>query len=361
MTSLRLMVAHMGFLFSHGQDQPNVSSKGSHVAVVPQLSCPDCSFNAGALMEFTEDYHVVAMQGSLLNETTRSLSDLSGGAVGAHGTIALNVRQLQVRLTLHEADPASAPLPTSADIDLLVDGTLHQASLRVSSAMANACITGVVPDEPHPLEDQLQMIEAMTPIMVRQEGHRGSLDGEDVIVLTPPLLPWQTVDDYNGVATMVDANSSSLAMVRLPPTVHWPVPIGIRFTNYQASADFPTATCTIAEERAAQELLSDPEVRAHLQSRLRQLEQHALAFRSVTPTGHVFANMPVNLAGMFLPETAATSDIDMVEAVRFGKGRDHVLVFTSVVAGLIAAVAGTILHKAFHGVEDVEEYEGLGA
>lgn len=363
MTSFRLMVVHMGFLLSHGQNPSDLRDEGSHVAVTPQLSCPDCSFNAGALMEFTEDYNVVAIQGSLSNETTLSLSDLTEGAVGAHGTIALNVRQLQVRLTLHEVAQNANPVVRSADVHVFVDGTSRQASMHVSSSMVSACITGVVPNVPHPREDQLQMIEAMTPIMVRQEGHRGSLDGEDVIVLTPPLLPWETIDDYDGVATMVDANSSSLAMVRLPPLTPMSseqVPLGIKFSNYQASAQFPAVECTIAEERAAQELLSDPEVRAHLQSRLRQLEQYALAFRSVTPTGHVFASIPVNLADMFLPESAAASDIVMVEAVHQGKGLDHVLVFGSVVLGLIASVVGTILHKVFHVKEDMEEYETLG-
>lgn len=333
-----------------------------------EASCPNCNFNASVLEDFTQDFTFVSVQGSILDTTTTTLRHATGDTIEAHGTIALNVRHMQSQLTLHGV--RHHPHGT-ADWDILVNGVSHTASLHISSPRLNACVSANLPPVHAPEDQQLQMVEQMAPMMVQQSGHHGTLDGDGVVVLSQPIPPWESPDTYDGVAVDFNDQSSHLALLRFPrshQTEHALAPasnhsitqLGVKFSNYRPSTNFVDVGCTIAGQAAAQELLSDPEVRAHFEGRLRQLEQHAVALRSIAPVAHVFAAIPTNLVDIFLPESSAMSDMDMLEAAH-SNGNVHSWVLTSLIMGLTAAVGGVLLHKALRGEQEVDMYENLEA
>jgi len=259
------------------------------------------------------------------------------------------------------------------DWDILVNGLSRQASLHLSSSRLNACLSANLPPVHAPADQQLQMVQQMAPMMVQQVGHPGSVDGDDVIVLSQPIPPWETLDSYNGPAVDVDSQTSHLVLLRFPEDQgieHGFAPLsrpgqtisqlGVKFSNYRASTSFADSTCTIEGQTAAQELLSDPEARAHLEGQLRQFEQHATSLRSIAPVSHVFNAVPTNFVDMFLPESSAMSDLDMLEKVH-SNGNIHSWVLSSLVLGLTAAVGGVLIHKAIHGEDEVDVYENLEA
>merc|ERR1740117_1037449 len=100
---------------------------------------------------------------------------------------------------MHEASHSDGDHPhQTVDWNILVNGVSRQASLHLSSTRLNACISVNLPAIHAPRDEQLQMIDTIAPMMVRQTGHPGTLDGDDIIVLSQPLPPFETPDTYAG-------------------------------------------------------------------------------------------------------------------------------------------------------------------
>lgn len=339
--------------------------------LVNQASCPNCNFNASVLEAFTQDFTLVSVEGSLVETATTTLRNATGNKLAVNGTIALDIHRMQAQLTLHKAGGDNPH--QVVDWDILVNGASRQASLHLSSSRLNACLSAHLPPVHAPADEQLQMIQAMAPLIAQQVGHPGSVDGDDVVVFSQPIPPWETLGTYNGPAVDVDNQTSHLVLLRFPQSgrieqVFAPLSrpgqtisqLGIKFSNYRASTNFAETTCTIEGQTAFQELLSDPEKRSHLEGQLRQFDQHATALRSIAPVSHVFGSVPTNFVDMFLPESSAMSDFDMLERVHSNRNI-HSWVLSSLVLAFTAAIGGVLIHKAIHGKDEVDVYENLEA
>lgn len=328
--------------------------------------CPACTFNARALEAFTQDFMFVSFEGSVLNATTTTPLYAADKRIELSGTVTLDSRHMQAKLSLHEVDRSH--LDRTVDWELLVDGTMRRATLRISSSRLDVCISSLLPTLHLPQKQQLLSIDKTVSRMIQESGYHGHLDGADVLVLPQDMFAWNTIDVNDGFAIGFDNQNSTLAMLMFPWS-HWierASPLlsdhtldrfGIKFSNYRAMTDLVDAGCTITGEAAAQELLSQPELRAHLEGRLRQFQQHAAALRSIPLAARVFAAIPTEVVDLFLPERSAGSDLDVLsEGVRSTNG-DHTMALSLMLLGLIVVGGCLMLRRALSEGQEDDSYE----
>lgn len=342
--------------------RPPVGPGGSFA----RARCSDCNFNASALVSFTQDFTLVNVEGSLLDATTTTLRGAANNRMEANGTIALDLRRMQAQLTLRESECDNPD--RRLDWEILVNGATRKAALRISSSTLSACMSANLQTVHAPQDQQLLSIENMSSTTIRRSGRHGNWDGADVVVLSQDMPPWETLDAHDGFAIGLNNQKSTLALLRFPwsPRIegasqrvsgHTQSQFGIKFSNYRASTDFADAGCSAAGHAAAQELLAEPEVRAHLERRLRQFEQHAaVALRSVPFVAYLFAAVPTELVDLFLPEKSARGDMDMLQRVH-STGGVHTAALSLLLLCLIVVGGGLMLRRALSDEPDVDSYE----
>jgi len=290
-----------------------------------ESACPDCHFNFSALEEFSADYTAVRV-------TDYTADSITTGALPStfpseHGSIAVHMRNLQLKLDNHLSFPtpfAIGQVPVSGmevHEELHINGATGQASFHLASPIVNMCFQldshmPVAQMQHDMIESRLREVEQRSSQMAQQEFLQYTVDGQAVmggrggeIAFTTSSHPaWKvTPPNYEADHMMASFNPPPPADLRGPDSM-----LAVKFENYANSVgnQFGVRACGITDHSRSQSLLAaSPEARKFVVYRLAQHESRLQAV--LKNTGFNFT--PLKISDVMVPSAQPCTGAELAQ------------------------------------------------
>jgi hypothetical protein len=290
-------------------------------------------------------------------------------AISEHGSVAVDVRTLQLKLDNHiifppenEMELPPVPPPVQMLVHLLAGHEIHeelhingangQASFHLASPILNACfLVDVPPPPPIPqeqMEAQLGQAQGLAQNVFDHEGHPGTVDGTS----------GHGIAIHNGHTLFVlDDDSHPLLVV---PNFDGEFNPALKFSNYVDSVgdQFGVRACAVEAQSATQTMLAEnPEVRNYVAGRIAAHQSRLQALLEPKLLNTRFSFVPLEVMELMMaPAPKPCGNDVLAETTPMGLSSFQTVVFSvcSFVMG-IAATYGTLRKKAVSSPSDYHE------
>jgi len=323
---------------------------------VAETACPDCNFNLSVLEEFSSDYTAVRV-------TDQDAAGVSTGALPStfpseHGSIAVHMRNLQLKLDNHLSFPtpfAIGRLPLSGmevHEELHINGATGQASFHLASPIVNMCFQldshmPVAQMQHDMIESRLSRAEHMLRTGAQQMFVQYTVDGQ--VVMGPRRGPAFTMSshpkflvttpDYNEDRMMAGFNPPCPSDLRGPGSR-----LAVKFENYANSVgnQFGVRACEITDHSRSQSLLAaSPEARNFVAYRLAQHQRRLQAVLQHTS----FNFTPLEISDVMVPsaQPCTGDELAQIPSTALSTAQTAAFSVCSFVMGL--AITLTVVRK----------------
>ena len=341
----------------------------------PALPCEGCHFDVRALEDFSVTYAVKEWAGNPSDFTTSPVPDTLPTETG---TIALNARNLQLKLDSHATFAPNAhlgPMPVgrmTIHEELHINGATGQASFHLASPILNLCfqvdhLPPVAQMERGNINMHLEQAEHMAPQVVQRFGHRGSVDGvHDVVLTGPPGHAIAFTEDTHPLFMTTPLSfREKMFYQRLlhpSPSMESLDRVGVKFTSYTASVghQFSVRACEIAT--ATQTMLeSNPEVRHFVATRISHHQANLGMLLEPMGLNTKYNFIPLGIADLMVPppqnSTCTGEEMAQIELAQlstsWSTGQVSSVCAGSIVLGIAASFVA--LRKKRSTAEDYQQ------
>lgn len=294
--------------------------------------CDDsCQLDLAPIEKFTADYEIVNVTRP---DPYGNPGEYVTGALPAdipsdHGTLAIRIRDLQLKLDNHFVIPDDMEIPAGPDgpdpfmeallgqdihEQLYINGRDSRASYSLASPILNMCIQvdvpGWVPIDDDAMEENLQQAQDAASTMVQQTGLQVTVDGQEDIAV--PGLEGEVWVVSAGksypdmVVTQVDLQTGEVGRTGSL--------IGMKFSNYVRSVgnQFDVRACEITDQSATQTTLAgNAQAREFIASRIATHQRRLQALLEPKGMNTRFNFIPLHFLSLMVPAVpkVCTNDV----------------------------------------------------